>query len=134
MVEEVVFVIPGQPVGKGRPRFTKTGHAFTPSKTAQYEALIRRLWDKSYPPMEGAVAVKIIAGCQVPKGSSRKQRSLMLGGDIPHTKKPDVDNIAKIVMDGLNGLAYHDDAQVVELTVRREYMAVPAVIVRISKL
>ena len=46
------------------------------------------------------------------------------------TKKPDADNIAKVVCDALNGLAYKDDAQVIDLTVHKRF-GDPKVIVKI---
>ena len=48
------------------------------------------------------------------------------------TRKPDFDNIGKIICDALNGIAYRDDAQIVDALVRKFYSDTPRVIVEIS--
>ena len=40
----IQFTVPGVPVGKGRPRFTRGGHAYTPEKTAAFEEKVRLCW------------------------------------------------------------------------------------------
>lgn len=116
----MTFIIPGDPRGKGRPRFA--GHAYTDQTTRAYEDKIR--WEykaaggKS---IAGPVEVKITAYHAVPKSISKGKAEQMLEGAILPTKKPDADNIAKAILDGLNGLAYMDDKQVVSLTVSKEY-------------
>lgn len=114
------FTIPGEPVGKGRPRFsgTKNGrvHTYTPDKTAKYEKLVRKCWKDSVGKSFGdaPVAVDVYAYFPIPKSYSQKQvRDIKAGKERP-TKKPDRDNIVKIILDALNGLAYDDDKQVVD--------------------
>lgn len=112
----------GQPVGKGRPRFTRLGHAYTPEKTKEYENLVRGTFISSYPkaiPLEDAVKMKITAYFKAPDSYSLKKRSDLIGKY--YTKKSDVDNIAKIIMDSLNGFAYYDDKQVAKLEVVKKY-------------
>lgn len=104
------------PAGKARPRFTRRGIAYTPTKTKQAEDIIRETWlvqsgfkfEKSTP-----LRVSLVGGYPIPKSISKKQKALMLDGLIRPTVKPDLDNFAKLVLDSLNGYAYHDDAQVV---------------------
>lgn len=104
------------PAGKARPRFTRRGIAYTPTKTKQAEDIIREAWlvqsgfkfEKSTP-----LRVSLVGGYPIPKSISKKQRALMLEGSVRPTVKPDLDNFAKLVLDSLNGYAYHDDAQVV---------------------
>lgn len=119
------FVIPGPPVGKARPRFSrKSGTVYTPTKTVLYERKISKAYKaeggEKYP--GGCyVRVQIRAYFPIPKLWSRAKKELALSGDIRPGKKPDVDNIIKIVLDGLNGIAYDDDKQVVYASCKKMY-------------
>lgn len=121
----VHFYIPGTPQGKARPRFTKTGRTYTPQKTVDYENMVkimyRRVCDNSKFEQGISLKMNITAYFGVPKSTSKKKREEMLKGNIRPTKKPDADNIAKVIADSLNGVAYHDDAQLVEVNVRKFY-------------
>ena len=120
-----MFTVYGEPQGKARARTVRSGgkvHSFTPQKTADYEELVRRAWLASGETgyfNKTPIAVKILAYFQIPKSVSKKKREEMLDDFVRPTKKPDADNIAKIVCDGLNGIAYGDDAQVVDLEVTK---------------
>lgn len=118
---KVSFIIPGiQP--KQRPRFSR-GHTYTPSATAEYELEIATLYAFKIGIMfEGPV--KVSMRFMVKKGKTVKR-------DKP-TVKPDIDNLIKSVLDGLNKVAWKDDAQVVELTARKEYYPEPCVEVTIE--
>lgn len=123
----IQFAIMGEPQGKGRPKFTKKGHTYTPEKTAAYEkaaalAYKRRYYGESFEkgvPLE----MRIRAYCKVPQSASKAKKADMLSGRIRPTKTPDADNIAKIICDALNGVAYHDDAQIVRIAVEKYYSA-----------
>ena len=77
--------------------------------------------------------VRIIAYYAVPRSASKKKRQEMLDGAIRPTKKPDLDNVCKIVCDSLNGIAYHDDAAIVDCQVRKFYTENPRVDVIIRR-
>ena len=134
-MKRVVFVVKGEPRGKGRPRFTKSGHAYTDDKTKQYETLVAWSYRKaSGYKFAAPVKVTIKAFHKPPKDKSKKVVEDMLDGHILPTKKPDADNIAKIVLDGLNGIAWDDDTQVVEMMVTKGYCTEPYVAVIIEEL
>lgn len=119
---EYELTVFGQPTGKARPRFTRTGHTYTPQVTRDYEELVRYTFVSGYPkaiPIEGAVRAKITAYFKIPDSYSLKKRNELIGKY--YTKKSDVDNIAKIILDALNGVAYYDDKQVVKLEVIKKY-------------
>jgi Holliday junction resolvase RusA-like endonuclease len=133
------LTIPGEPVGKGRPRFTKVGRTYTPKKTSDYEKTVRDVYQDAsggYPiaAEREPVKVEILAYFGIPKSAPKKTRLAMLLEQLFPTKKPDADNIAKIIKDALNGLAYHDDAQVVVLHVEKHYSETPRVIVKLSNM
>lgn len=116
----IKFTVPGAPVGKGRPRFTRSGHAYTPEKTAAYEERVRLYWKvQSGNGFAGGVplAASITAFFPLPKSLSAKKAAALDG--TPHTKKSDADNVAKAVLDALNGFAYQDDSQIAFLSVRK---------------
>jgi len=109
---EIKFTIPGVPVGKGRPRITRNG-AYTPKKTKEYEALVRRCWQtQSGQGFSGGIALvaTVNAFFPIPKSTSKKKAAAMEGALC--LKKPDSDNITKGILDALNGHAYPDDAAV----------------------
>lgn len=136
------FVIFGKPRGKARPRVTK-GNVYTPKVTKDYEQLVKTAFLQAINengmhnqlPLagtDGCVVVDIIACFEIPKSWSKKKREEAKSGNISPTVKPDVDNIAKIILDSLNGLAYHDDKQVTSCSVFKHYADEPMVIVMVS--
>lgn len=130
------FVIPGEPQGKGRPRFTRSGHTYTPDKTTAYEGIVRYLYTQQCDgmfPKDCPLVVTIEAVFATPKSDSVRKRQEKLCGLLRPTKKPDTDNLAKIICDALNGVVYYDDAQITTLHVIKRYGVEPCVKVWISK-
>lgn len=118
-----MIIVEGKIKGKARPRFsTKTGRAFTPKDTVNYENWIKLNYqEQSGKHLEGAIRARIEAYYKIPKSYTKKRiRGIREGLEHP-LKKPDSDNVAKIVLDSLNNIAFHDDSQVVELTVIKRY-------------
>lgn len=133
------FEIEGKIKGKGRPRFSNYGKfvkAYTPQDTASYENLIKLQFritcGKWY--SELPLKMKITAIHGIVKSASKKDKLKMLSGELKPTKKPDADNIVKIICDALNGIAYKDDTQVVELDFKKLYGEAEKVIVEIEEL
>ena len=128
------FEIPGVPVPKGRPRMTKSGHAYTPQHTRDYDAWVRLCWLQTGQPMSlQPLQILLKFYLPIPKSFRKKQRELALAGVLLPTKKPDIDNLVKAVLDGLNGLAYQDDKQIVYLETCKAYGAVPLVQVTLQE-
>lgn len=111
------FTVVGKVVGKPRPKFrVVAGHpqAYQPRGGKAYERLIADEYRRQCGRMhEGALAVVIYTFRALPKGTPKRVVS------EPDTVKPDADNIAKSVLDALNGVAWRDDTQVVHLQVRK---------------
>lgn len=137
MTEVITFTVPGEPQGKGRPRAFRAGRGvrmYTPAKTEAYEQAVATAGRQAMAgrePMVGPLAVDLMAVVSVPASWSKKRRAAALEGLELPAKKPDADNVAKAIADGLNGITYGDDAQVVELRVRKRYGEVPGVLVEI---
>jgi len=130
----IEFTVYGEPVAKGRPRYTKRGIAYTPQKTSNYENLVKLSYleipREKYLNGEQLQA-EIIAFFSIPKSKPKKLQLKMLSGEVRHTKRPDLDNIAKSVLDSLNGIAYNDDSQIVTLSVSKYYSLEPRTEIRI---
>lgn len=132
------FTVPGEPVGKGRPRVVRNGgftRTYTPEKTAVYENLVKLEFQRQGGRMlrDGPVAVWIAARYGIPSSASKRKQQAMVAGFIRPTKKPDCDNVAKVICDALNGLAWKDDSQVVMLHVEKRFGEIPGVDVEIRE-
>ena len=131
------FEMIGDVVGKARPRMnTRTGRAYTPTNTKNYEYFLRQWFIREYPnftTIESRVKVTIIAYFGIPKSTSKKKEAEMLCGAISPTKKPDWDNIGKIVSDALNKFAFKDDSQITDVRIFKKYAKTPKVIVQIGE-
>lgn len=129
------FTIPGEPMGKARPRICRNGHSFTPKKTVNYETLVKEMYSiaKGEYYENKQLAITVRAYFSIPESKSRKQKELMIAGAIQPTKKPDCDNILKIICDALNGVAYKDDSQIVTASITKWYADKPEVVVEISE-
>lgn len=142
MKPEAYFEVIGKPVGKARARTfynPKLGRmqSITPENTILYENLVKqsfitavnRRWFNKEP-----LKVYITALFPIPKSTTKKDLKLIEEGELLPTKKPDADNIAKVICDALNGVAYGDDTQIVRLVVEKRFtMEEPKVIVYISE-
>lgn len=138
---KITFTIHGEPMGKQRPKATAIGgHArvYTPKNTVQYESKVISAYKEIYgdniafPNPDEEVYATIIANFQLQKTHYGKrginQSGLdKLSGKVNPTKAPDCDNVAKICLDALNGLAYHDDSQITALLVLKCYAEQPSV-------
>lgn len=104
------FIVDGEPVSKARARFTKYGstvHAYTPQKTLDAEAIVAARFREATGPIE--VSKEHTYGVMAVFRNGTRQRR-------------DVDNMIKLLLDGLNGVAWGDDNQVVEVSGRKEFV------------
>ena len=131
------FEIPGKIIGKGRPRLNSyTGQVYTPTKTKDYENLVIQYFMLKYPrfiPFEGRVSVEITANFEVPKSAKKQEKELMLENKLNPLKKPDIDNIVKIILDAMNECAFKDDTQITKLAVEKKYAQTESIYVKIEE-
>lgn len=124
-VVSIAFLVEGKPQGKGRPRFSmKTKRVYTPEKTINYERQIREAYSKAGGklfPEQCYIRVTVDAYFKIPKSYTKGKRLACTHNIARPDKKPDMDNILKVVMDALNKVAYVDDKQVVEVRCRKWY-------------
>lgn len=137
---KVVFLVPGKPQGKARARTfvnaTGKSQSMTPENTLLYENLIKARYinaAKGARFSEGTpVVLKIKAQFLPAKSASKKRKADMLAGRELPLKKPDIDNIVKVVADALNGVAYRDDTQIIRVVAEKEYAATEGLLVTVE--
>ena len=132
MSAAIYFVVPGDPQGKGRPKASSRGgfvRMYTPAATRQYEEKIAwaaTLARGTWPVMCTPMSLRVVAHHPIPVSwSKRKQQQALAGELVPG--KPDLDNVAKAVLDALNGVIYLDDKQVIKLVAEKKYSFDPRV-------
>lgn len=130
-VHTVDFTVPGEPVGKGRPRFVReTGRTYTPEKTANFETLVKYEYHRQTGGFkfddDAEIGIRIEATFGIPKSKPKKTQRAMEAGEIMHTSKPDSDNVLKCIADALNRIAYHDDSAIVYAEVIKRYGRIPS--------
>lgn len=116
------FTVPGKPQPKQRPRFTRAGRPYTPSETVLYEQAVQEAFKESGgAEFEGPVKAYITLFFEIPKSYTKKRRAACeINEERPTGKNHgDCDNLAKAILDSLNGIAYKDDSRVVSLEVHK---------------
>ena len=131
------FEVPGKVIGKGRPRLNSyTGVVYTPTKTKDYESLVEQYFLLKYPRfkiLEGRIKVSIIAYFSIPKTTKKTDINEMLENNISPTKKPDIDNIVKSILDSMNKFAFKDDNQITKLEVEKKYALEDKIYIKIEE-
>lgn len=130
MTDPIMFKVPGEPVGKGRPRFVRaTGRTYTPEKTANFETLVRLEYHNQCGDYrfddDAQLGMRVEAYFSIPKSKPKKVQRDMELGVIRHAHKPDTDNILKAVADALNNVAYRDDSAITYVEVSKKYSRTP---------
>lgn len=136
--QSIYFDVYGEPFAKQRPRAKRIGNfvsIYTPNETKQYEEKVRKEYKKIYKDLkiDGDITVEVEGFFSIPKSSTKTQKKLMLNNKIPHTKKPDCDNMAKICLDALNNVAYPDDSAITNLIISKQYANIAKVRITIIK-
>lgn len=135
---KIELCIFGKPFGKQRPRFTKRGVTYTPSETSKHEKEIALAYRQKYGalkfPPQVPLGVTVTAYLPIPKNAPKYKIPDMLSGVIRPAVKPDWDNIAKLVCDALNGVAFDDDKQIVSARVEKLYGETPKTVVTVYTL
>ena len=137
----IEFEIPGAPVAKGRPKFSTYGgfpKAYTPAKTRNAEAFVKKCFLEQVKdfkmPNKGPIMLYIVFFMPVPTSISKKKHKELVEKQAWHTKKPDLDNLVKLVNDALNGVAWEDDGCISFTQAIKCYGATPKTCVEIDYL
>lgn len=131
----MIFEVVGKVRGKGRPRFARRGsfvNTYTDENTLSYESEIKYAFlQAGGKKIDGMVFMGITVFQSPPKSASKKKSEEMLSNKVMPTKKPDLDNVAKIVCDALNKVAYDDDTQIVYLSAAKQYAEQEKIVITI---
>lgn len=128
--------VAGKPQGKDRPRFNfRTKRAYTTKNTENYELAISNRWKAVYgeEKLDGYIYLSVDAYYPLNKGDSLKQKERKLSGELRPDKKPDADNILKVVADALNGVAYDDDKQIITMHCSKFYSMHPRIVIMMTR-
>ena len=131
----ITITLAGEPVGKGRPKFSRaSGRAYTPAKTANTEAFVKSeaVRQAGQALLEGPLRLNVLAVVSIPASWSKKKQVAALAGEIRPTGKPDLDNIAKLYADALNGILWKDDSQIVRMRLEKRYGAYPETVLTVG--
>lgn len=122
-MKKTELFFPFEPKPKGRPKFTSRGHAYTPKPTLEYEAKIKEYYQSQTEDFyDSAIRVRLVFNMAIPKSTSKKKKNMMIAGTIKCTvHNGDADNLAKAILDALNGVAYEDDCLITKLTIIKKY-------------
>lgn len=134
---KLVFEI--EPVEQARPRATKMGRGirlYDPKKVSVYKKQLAMMCQLQYKndPVTGPLKVELTFFRHIQSSISKKERELRLSGSHRPVVKPDTDNYIKSTLDGLNGLLWEDDNQIVDLIAHKYYSDKPRVEVEVNKL
>lgn len=135
----VTFMVEGTPVPKGRPRFARRGKfvsTYSPKTTVDYETKVSEAAKVAMgvtEPLETPVAAYIYITLPIPASYSKKRTQACLSGQERPTKKSDIDNYCKAVFDGMNGIVFADDSQVVSLHATKVYGTIGMVEVMVKE-
>lgn len=129
---KLAFTLPCAPTAQQRPRHTRTPGGFDRTYKSKTQAAREQELDlllmphKPPQPLDGAICLAFIAFMPIPKAAPKREKMAMAAGRIPHTKKPDLDNLAKQLKDALTRAGFwHDDRQVAALICHKVYGASP---------
>jgi Holliday junction resolvase RusA-like endonuclease len=133
-MKSISFTVDEAPAGKKRPKFTTIGgyaRSYTPADTLNHEQYVKACFlqsaRKKIPlkgplfPAKTPLAVRITCYYPIPKSTSIRRSEQMAAGEILPVVKPDLDNVAKLILDALNGVAWHDDNQITRLEISKVY-------------
>ena len=124
---QIMFTVYGEPIAKGRPRVTTRGKfpvVYTPEKTRTYETEVGMMAKAAMgntEPLEGALEAFIYVTFPVPASYSKKRTEACLNDSEKHTKKPDLDNVIKSVIDGMDKIVFDNDSQITSIHATKVY-------------
>lgn len=133
----IILHFRGEPVSKGRPRFTKDGPTYTPAKTRNWETAAKYIAQMKMgrrKPLAGPIRVDIRMVFAPSRSWPAWKRDYALKGFIAHTKKPDADNVQKAVKDAMNKIVYEDDSQITFGEFTKAFGLSEMVVVRVTEL
>lgn len=136
--DQLFFKFDIEPVPQLRPRVSSRGgyvRVYDPPKVKQFKSFLRSLASSQYsrPPLLGPLSVSLTFYRPVQKSISQSERERRLSNESKPVVKPDTDNYIKSTLDALNGVLWHDDAQIVKITGEKRYSDHPKITVSVKQ-
>ena len=133
----ILFEIPGNIQPQERPKFSTFGghvRAIDPIKSRDFKQFVKMVAAEHAPAalIETEIRLYVDIYRPIPKSLSKKKRAEAIAGQFRPTKKPDLDNLVKGIKDGMSKVIWHDDAQIVEMNVRKFYSENPRAVVKVE--
>lgn len=129
----VRIVIDDTPTSWTPPRVMRRGFSYNPKSKQKAAARAQVLHQYRSDPLKGPISVVILFHMPIPSSASKRIRKAMLDGEIKHTKKLDLDNMAKFLLDCIKGIVIEDDNQVFTLYAKKIYSDTPKTIAEIEE-
>lgn len=135
--DQLFFTFEIEPVPQLRPRVSSRGgyvRVYDPPKVKNFKRILRSLAVDQYarPPLLGPLSVSLTFYRPVQKSISQSERERRLSNESKPVVKPDTDNYIKSTLDALNGILWHDDAQIVKITGEKRYSDRPKITVSVK--
>lgn len=136
--DQLFFTFEIEPVPQLRPRVSSRPYlrVYDPPKVKQFKSLLRSLAANQYarPPLIGPLSVSLTFYRPVQKSISKTERERRLSNQSKPVVKPDTDNYIKSTLDALNGVLWHDDAQIVKITAEKRYSENGKIVITVTQL
>ncbi|WP_050899279.1 RusA family crossover junction endodeoxyribonuclease [Paucilactobacillus suebicus] len=138
-LKEIDLTLPIEPIQQIRPRARRMGKSismYDPKKVKDYKKMLAKIASDKYlhEPLKGELIVDLTFARAVQKSVTKSERLKRLSNAHRPRMKPDVDNYIKSTLDGLNGVLWNDDAQIVDLNAHKVYDVIPHVDIRVVEI
>lgn len=127
MIRETSLYVIGTPAPQPRPRMTRAGRAYNPPSADAWKSATRAKWlEMGEPTFANGLRLRLHFVLPRPASHYTSKGALTKSAPLRPVGKPDVDNLAKAVMDALeNAGAFANDCAVLSLTVSKRYAMLP---------
>lgn len=137
--DQLFFTFEIEPVPQLRPRVSSLGgyvRVYDPPKVKNFKRILRSLAVNQYarPPLIGPLSVSLTFYRPVQRSISKAERERRLSNQSKPVVKPDTDNYIKSTLDALNGVLWHDDAQIVKITGEKRYSENGKIVITVTQL
>lgn len=120
----------GTPIPYARPRVTK--FATYDPRAKEKKQIKARLLEKNLPIFICPLKINLLFSLYIPKSSSQKKQKEMRENRILPSKRPDLDNLVKFILDCANGILFKDDSSIISLTATKRYSDSPSTIIHLE--
>ena len=139
----IEFKVEGKAVPQPRPRVVRMRNgqtrAYNSEKSVVYKRIVKaaalsEMNKQRLIMTDRPLAMRLTFVFAPPKSYTKKKLEAVKSGELRYTKKPDLDNLAKAILDACNNTVYKDDSQIITLSINKEYGHTDHVAVEITQL